>query len=371
MRTLLHVFPTFDVGGAQIRFVQIANRFAGRYRHQVVSLDGHLGAATLLSAEAGVGFVRIDAPKKSGFENVLRFRKYLSENRPDLLVTSNWGSIEWAIANLGIGIPHLHTEDGFGPDEQDGQKLRRRLVRRFALRNAAVIVPSQHLYGIALRSWRIGRSHLRHIPNGADTARFSSGSRAGNIDGGLVIGTIATLRKEKNLKRLIDAFARVSADFDVRLLIAGDGPERGNLEAHAAKSPAAARITFTGYTAAPEQFLSRLDVFALSSDTEQMPLSLLEAMAAGCPVAATSVGDVPSMVAAENRPFLVERSTEALADAFASLLRDPTERKRVGEANRRRAVESFDSERMLEAYRRLWDGELTSSAQEKAAQVPV
>jgi len=97
-------------------------------------------------------------------------------------------------------------------------------------------------------------------------------------------------------------------------------------------------------------------VFALSSDTEQMPIAVIEAMAAGLPIAATDVGDVRAMLAEANGPCIVPRDDTALASSLAALLGDAALRTRIGAANRARALEAFDQERMFAAYAALLDG---------------
>src|SRR5262249_37629204 len=89
---------------------------------------------------------------------------------------------------------------------------------------------------------------------------------------------------------------------------------------------------------------------------EQMPLSVLEAMAAGLPVAATDAGDISTMIAEENRRFVVPCAAERLADVLTLLLDDELLRRRVGAANRTRAVSTFDEGRMFNAYERLFTG---------------
>ncbi len=93
---------------------------------------------------------------------------------PDLLVTSNWGSIEWALARIGTGVPHLHLEDGFGPEERAHQLPRRVMARRLLLRQATVVLPSCLLWRVATETWRLPRSNIRLLPNGIDVARFAA-----------------------------------------------------------------------------------------------------------------------------------------------------------------------------------------------------
>jgi glycosyltransferase involved in cell wall biosynthesis len=173
-----------------------------------------------------------------------------------------------------------------------------------------------------------------------------------------VIGTIATLRPEKNLTRLIGAFAALAKEQNgtgLRLLIVGDGSERAALESAAQVSGQAEKITFAGPTSAPEEMLRRMDIFALSSKTEQMPLSVLEAMASGLPISAVAVGDILDMVAEENRPYIVNESDEnAFRGSLRALIRDSELRRRLGRANRAVAVARFDQAVMAERYRELF-----------------
>jgi glycosyltransferase involved in cell wall biosynthesis len=352
---LLSVFPTFAVGGAQTRFAAIANHLGGEVRHRIVSLDGKLDAREKLNPNLDVRFPDISL-RGSNIATWRRIRAYLREAPPDLLITSNWGTMDWAIAHLGTSLRHLHTEDGFGPEERDRQLPRRVLTRRLVLRRSAVMLPSQTLLRIATDIWRLPPRNLHYIPNGIDLARFSAATPAPLPPGdGPVIGTVAALRPEKNLSRLIRAFARVRETHPARLVIVGDGPERAALEALAASLGVAAETHFAGHSATPEHFLAAFDLFALSSDTEQMPLTLLEAMAAGLPVVATDVGDVRTMLAAENAPFVVSRDETAFAGAIETLLVHPDRARAVGAANSARALAEFDQEVMFARYRGLLD----------------
>jgi glycosyltransferase involved in cell wall biosynthesis len=355
-RTLLHVYPSFEVGGSQRRFVRIANHFGDDYRHLIVALDGQTAAASMLSSDLDARLLPIPAAPRGLFGRLRLYRDLVRHWRPDLLVTANWGSIEWAMANLACGVAHLHLEDGFGPDEVDGQKSRRVWARRLLLRRSRVVLPSRTLWQLAHDCWRLPEQCLRYVPNGIDLARF--GRAGGKRPGGPVpvIGTVAALRPEKNLARLLDAFALVRQSRLAQLVIAGDGPLRGALEARAAALGIAPDVVFLGPCAQPETVLAELDVFVLSSDTEQMPLSLLEAMALGCAVAATDVGDVRAMLPAMQQDFVVPRSAEDLAAAMSALLNDRMLRDQLGGANEDAVRRHYDEREMFTAYRRLYDG---------------
>jgi glycosyltransferase involved in cell wall biosynthesis len=359
-RTVLSVFATFAVGGPQVRFAALANHFGQRYRHLVVAMDGNDACRERLSSALDVTFPPMALRKGATLANLWRFRALLRAWRPDVLVTNNWGSIEWPMANLPRVVRHVHIEDGFGPEERDTQIPRRVLTRRLALHWSAVALPSQTLTRLATEVWRLPRRHIHYIPNGIDLARFS-GKRdtsvaAGWAGTGAVIGTVAALRPEKNLKRLLRAFAVVAPATGARLVIAGDGPERPALETLATELGLGGQVNFLGHVADPARVFAGFDVFALSSDTEQMPISVIEAMAAGLPVAATDVGDVRTMLSAENQPAIGPREDDALASNLLILLHDAPLRARIGAANRAKAIAEFDQERMFSAYAALFDG---------------
>jgi glycosyltransferase involved in cell wall biosynthesis len=380
-QTVLSVFATFAVGGPQVRFAALANRYGTRYRHLIVAMDGNVACRERLSPSLDVSFPAVPIRKGATLANMRAFRPLLRAWRPDVLVTNNWGSIEWAAANLPAVVRHVHIEDGFGPEERDRQIRRRVLIRRLALRRSTVALPSQTLVRIATETWRLDPRRIHYIPNGIDLARFS-GPRDPAVaaawpGAGPVIATVAALRAEKNLPRLLRAFAAATQASSVlpglagtgpmrpvaagrrpaRLVIVGDGAERAGLQALAASLGIASRVSFLGHVPEPAPLYAGFDVFGLSSDTEQMPIAVIEAMAAGLPVAATDVGDVRAMLAEANAPWVGPRDDAALAASLAALLDDAALRARIGAANRARALAAFDQERMFAAYAALFDGE--------------
>jgi glycosyltransferase involved in cell wall biosynthesis len=173
-----------------------------------------------------------------------------------------------------------------------------------------------------------------------------------------VVGTVAALREEKNVARLIRAFALVvrGAGMDARLTVVGDGAERAALSALAADLGVADHVTFTGHRDDTPPLYAGFDVFALTSDTEQMPLSIIEAMASGLPVVATDVGDVRTMLAPENAAYVGSRDDATIADLLTRLLAEPADRARIGAANRAKAARDFDQAVMFGAWHGLWTG---------------
>jgi glycosyltransferase involved in cell wall biosynthesis len=262
----------------------------------------------------------------------------------------------------------VHFESGFGPEEADRQIPRRVWARRLALRGAhCLVVPSFTLVAIARDVWRLPPAKIRHIPNGVDCALFAHEGDPTAAPGfarrpdELVIGTVAPLRREKNLARLLRAFARLTYRGPVRLMIAGDGADRPALQALAATLGVADRVSFVGHVEAPHKVYPLMDIFAMSSDTEQMPNTLLQAMAASRPVASVDIGDVRAMLPPENAALVVPRGDEAaLAVVLDRLLGDAGLRAALAAANRRHVVAAYSKERMYAAYGVLYDAAIAT-----------
>jgi len=365
---LLHAFSTFTMGGPQRRFLQLANAFGPRYRHAVIAMDGNTSAAAGLNPDVPLEIVSMPVEKGGGLSlaNVRAMAGVIRQQKPALLLSYNWGAIEWALVNRVVRLaPQIHCEDGFGPEEASGQIPRRVWTRRLAIGGRCqLMVCSRQLERIARDIWRIPAGRCRFIPNGIELDRFAHAAPLPTpfAPEQTVIGTIGMLRAEKNIGRLLRAFATLD-DLPVALAIAGSGPATENLKAEAARLGLGARCAFLGHTNEPERAQAAFDIFALSSDTEQMPYSVIEAMAAGVPVVATDVGDVRQMLT----PGMADKCVVPMEDeaAFAQRLRwlatDPAARARIGEANRAHVRTTYGLDRMLETWDRLFQARIAEA----------
>lgn len=360
---VLHCHSTFAPGGKEMRSVRLINAFGDAAEHSILTgVPGALGARAAIAPGINVDFPE-DAPPLAGSPNPLRLwrlSRYL--RRFDLVLTYNWGAFDAVMANhLFGGAPLIHHEDGFNEDEAVALKSRRNLYRRIGLHGALrLVVPSRGLERIALRAWGQIPARVVRIGNGVPVERFARPPEPGTIPGferqpgEIVVGTVAGLRTIKNLPRLVRGFARMRNKVG-RLVIVGEGPESERIAAEARSAGVAARLLMPGFLAEPERWIGHFDIFALSSDSEQFPISLVEAMAAGLPAVATAVGDVAHMVAEDNRPLIVDPGDEAaFAAALDSLADQPNLRRAIGAANRAKAAADYDEKKMIAAYARLY-----------------
>lgn len=364
---ILHCHSTFAAGGKELRSVALMNAFGAAAEHVVVSAEPHsMGAAAHLAAGLEVSFPD-DFPSLVGKPTPGRLVGLAQAMKPfDLVLTYNWGAMDAVMAHgvfaASLGLPPLiHHEDGFNEDEAVRLKPARNWYRRAALRKAsALVVPSSQLEKIALKTWHQPPAKVVRIANGIDTRAFAEPPQPDALriikrPGERWVGTLAGLRAVKQLPFLIEAMQALGEDW--HLVIAGEGPERDAIRAAAARLELSHRVHLPGAIANPERIIGLFDIFALSSRSEQFPLSVVEAMAASLPVAAPDVGDIRQMVAAPNQPFIAAPGdAAALGRALAGLAADEALRDRIGAANRERARAEFSATRMIERYRALyWD----------------
>lgn len=366
---VLHLHSSFDPGGKEMRAVQLMNAFGPEVAHSVVSaVPGALGAARSIDPAIPVDYP--DFPPLTGKPFPRRLQQLAQATLGhDLVLTYNWGAMDAVLAHTAFSEvlklpPLVHHEDGFNQDEAVRLKWHRNLFRRVALfRAQGLVVPSQRLEHIARTVWKQSAAMVRRIPNGIPVFAYGRKTRPDALPrvikhpGELWLGTLAGLRAVKNLPRLVRAFAPLPEAW--QLVILGDGPERDAIRAEAVRLGVGHRVHLPGHVAHPAEVLGLFDLFALSSDSEQFPISVVEAMAAGLAIAAPRVGDVEAMVASENRAFLSAPGDEAgLAAALASLAGDAGLRTAVGAANRARAETEYDEAKMIAAYRSLYAGVL-------------
>jgi glycosyltransferase involved in cell wall biosynthesis len=357
---ILHLHSTFSAGGKEVRCARLMNAWGPRLHHTVVSAEPQaMAAAALIDPGVPVDYPQ-DFPSLKGKPTPGRLARLARAMQGfDLVCTYNWGAMDAVMAHRvfarAFGLPPLvHHEDGFNEDEAERLKPTRNLYRRVALRAAeAVIVPSTGLEATAREMWGQPSRRVQRIANGIDTAAFAAAPDPAALpmpkpEGQRWVGTLAGLRPVKQLPTLVEACAALPPEW--HLVICGEGPERAAILAAAARHGMANRLHLPG-AVDPARVVGLFDIFALSSASEQFPLSVVEAMAAGLPVAAPDVGDIAAILAEPNRAFITPpQDTPALSAALVQLASDAALRASLGAANQTRAQAEFDLAAMLARY---------------------
>ncbi len=367
MIRILHLHSAFDLGGKEARAVKLMNHFGRSASHVILSaVPDALGARDAIDAGVKVDFPGDAAPALYGKPapgRYLKLARYFQQF--DLILSYNWGSMDGVMARTLLSPfmklpPLVHHEDGFNEDEAVKLNWKRNAFRSLALKGAyGLVVPSITLEEIALVDWMRPSSKVHRIANGIALAAYQTAPKPDAFPGltkaagEVVVGTIAGLRAVKNLPRLVCAVA--AAGPNVKLAIAGEGPERGAIMAEAERLGMADRLIMPGFLKNPADYVGLFDIFALSSDSEQYPISLVEAMAAGLPAVCTDVGDVRDIVAEANRPYIVAKDDEdGFAGALSALAANAELRRGIGAANQALACAEYGEEKMFARYRLLY-----------------
>ena len=391
---IAHVVYRFDVGGLENGVVNLINRLpVDRYDHAVIALTEVTDFRQRITRER-VSFHELHKPPGHGLAIYRTLYRLLRTLAPTIVHTRNIAAMEAQLPAALARVPiRIHGEHGWDVQDANGGKRSHHLQRR-------LFNPLVHRY-VAL-SGEIRRyledriavpsSRIAQICNGVDTARFApreweatrAGTRAGARTGPIaayfpgdevfVVGTVGRLAAFKHQRLLVDAFVRAchrapQAAARMRLVIAGDGPDRGALAQQVAASGMSDRIWMAGARDDVPAMLAGLDLFVLPSLAEGISNTILEAMACGVPVLATRVGGNAELVADGSATGLVNARTgtlvpgndaDAMADAIAAYAIDADRATREGDNARALAVSRCSIDTMIARYADLYDTLLES-----------
>lgn len=349
---LLHIFYNFDTGGAQKRLEYFINYTSDVFDHYIMALNDDY--THFLSGNMNAQKYPVTYHKGRIFKNICNLRKAYQKLQPNCILTQNFGTLEAVIANTPQLCPHIHNEDGFGSDEQTQLKWRRNWLRKFFLIGKTLIVPSQNLLNIAQSNWHFSNSNMHYIANGVPEFGPYSECPFDNR-GKFTIGTVAICRPEKNLKLFIQTIASLkSQGQEIFGVLVGDGSELEALKTYAQSLKLTQDdIYFAGYQENYRVFMAYFDLFMLTSYTEQQPLGVLDAMAAGLPIVATSVGDIKKMVSHDNNSYISDHIFVNEAHKLVDLIANHPLRSELGRQNFQKFQQEFKLETSLQARKQI------------------
>ncbi len=360
---ILHVLDSLNVGGMERVVINVANGLDPARFEQAVCCIARLGTAAHL---LGAHVRRFDLGK--GDERALlmpwQIARLIRQERPDIIHTQSWAGMDGVIAQTLTRQGKLvHSEHGRNLPYIHHEPLKRKVVRRCAYQLAdAVFVVSEEMRQYFCRETGFPLARMRVIHNGVNVAEIERADPRGvREEFGLaptdfVIGTVARFQETKDLATLVRAFAQLRQRCPrARLLLVGDGAERGRLEQLAHELNVAADVIVTGIRHDVPRLLRAMDAFALSSLSEGLPISVLEAMAAALPVVATEVGMLPELLREGENGFLVApRDFEMLAERLAQLAANRELGRRLGAAGKQTVQRDYSLAAMLRRYEELY-----------------
>ncbi|AUX24467.1 glycogen synthase [Sorangium cellulosum] len=371
---IAHVLSSFHVGGAEQVVVDLAGlqRAAGHEVHVVGIATNPDGPRADQLRERGVAVHMV--PKRPGFDITLpgRLAAFFARHGVSIVHSHNQLPLIYATAAGRLHrVPVCHTLHGAMLD-QGRRAWLRHLTARLVDAHVAV---SEKTADFMKKHNEVPLSKLHVILNGIDLTRFGPDSAArgriraelGIPEGAWVAGAVGRLSQIKNHALLLRAAAGVLSD-DGRLLLVGDGPEAAPLRALAGELGIRDRVVFAGERHDVPELLAALDVFVLSSNSEGLPLSMVEAMATGLPVVSTAVGGIPDLVAEGETGLLVPAgAADALASQLAALKADPARAAAMGRRGRALALGRYSAEHMTASYMDIYDALLSRRTPERGS----
>jgi glycosyltransferase involved in cell wall biosynthesis len=352
------------VGGAQSYVAALVPALAERF-DVVVAAHGD-GALRVAAARAGVRFVALRHLRRAlGARDVLgllELVRLLRRERPQILhANSSKAGVLGRLAAALAGVPvRIFTAHGwaFGAERGAAGRVYRwadRLV--LPLTTAVVCVSeSERRAGLQARTCDPERTWVIH--NGVDVGAAPQSSVGGEPPLIVSVGRLQAPKDPLTLVRALGALPHGS----FRAVMVGDGPDREAVAAEIAASGLAGVVALVGDRDDVPALLEGADVFVLATRSEGFPLSVVEAMAAGLPVVASSVGGIPEAVLDGETGLLVApQNPPALASALAHVLQDGARRRSMGAAGRARAAERFDLAGFRAAHVALYERALAAA----------
>ena len=370
-----HVVFRFDYGGLENGIVNLVNRMpAERFRHAIIALEGIGTEFSRRVQRRDVELVTIDKRPGKDPASYRRMWGALRRLRPAIVHTRNLGTLDMQIAAAAAGVHcRVHGEHGWSPTDPQGldpRNLRlRRLLRRLP---QAYVAMSRDIVRWLEQSVGVPAARIHQLYSGVDSERFRpEGPRPADLPwreadpGGegapVVLGTVGRLDPIKNQAGLLRAFRAILDRHPewrprLRLIIAGDGPLRGELASLTRELEIEDSVWFPGARGDVPELMRAMDVFVLPSINEGISNTILEAMATALPVVAGRAGGNPELVVEGVTGALCDpNDTGGLQAALESYVAQPGLRESQGRAARERVVTQFSLEAMVGRYVALYD----------------
>jgi glycosyltransferase involved in cell wall biosynthesis len=360
---VLHIIHSLTWGGAENQVVTLAPTLnSKRYRNHVCCLRSEGVQAYSLRAK-GIQVVSLNMRLRYWPITVCKLYCLIKQMKPQIIHAHMYDAGIWAtLVGKLAGVPVILTTEPGMTLKKRRHLLPIHLVNHF---NDKMIATSEEIRQCYIQNRVISPEKVITIPSAVDVERFSGlnyrnelRTQLGVNTSSLLVGTVARLVQAKRLDRLLEAARMVcNAVPQAQFMIIGDGPMREKLEGQAMRLDLAPKyVRFLGNRQDVTDFLSALDIFALSSETEGIPVALLEAMAASKPVVATRVGGIPQVIQDRHNGLLVSPNDPAgLSKAILTLMEDSTLRESVGREGHRTVTACFSVDVVSQQIVALYD----------------
>jgi sugar transferase (PEP-CTERM/EpsH1 system associated) len=354
--TILHLVIGLETGGLERFVIDLVAENQKEFNQFVVCLE----QAGKLAVNCGAELILLNMPPGIHVGVVWKIADIVKENHVDIIHTHNEkAQLYGGMAGLLARVPVVHTKHG--KNSLDCRTILRNNISARMCRK--VVAVSCDAATECTQREMIPSAKVLTILNGVDTERFSPAGdqmnfkkRLGFSEDTLLIGIVARLAPVKDHATLFEACRILNESaYQFRLFVVGDGPLKDQLEAVAYSLGIDKQVIFTGMRDDIPDLMRAMDIFVLSSLSEGISITLLEAMSCCLPIVATEVGGNPEVVVDGLTGFLVPpQHPELLADKLRVLITDQQLRQQMGKVGRQRVVNHFSIKETAEKYRQLY-----------------
>lgn len=388
MKKILYIVTQPEFGGAQRYVFDLANNFKNDFEIIVAtgsdpSPDNLLSRCNETNIETHkFKFLIRDINLRFDFKALIEILDYIKQEKPDIIHLNSakagvLGSLAAYFSHFWINQPKIiYTVHGWAFLEPIStiKKLIYLWAEKFSARfRDVLIVLSEKEKSITLEKRLSHPAKINLIPHGINynAMSFFIREKSRNIlsskiesntlaSDDFVVGTIANLYPTKGISCLIEAAKlilkdRITQNKKIIFIVIGEGQERKNLESLIKSNGVENNFFLVGTISEAYKLFWAFDIFILPSVKEGMPYVILEAMSAGLPMVATRVGALPEMI--ENGisgTLIPPQNPEATKNAILELLNNPSKRSALGFQARKRLIENYDTNKMLQKTKNLY-----------------
>lgn len=363
--TIVEGLYSFQLGGSEKLGALLARQLAARgYRTLVLSFFDTDGPIRAELEGAGIACAGLDVARRSRWQRITLARElqdWLESHRPDVLhLHHGVTAIRGVLPARRAGVRRIVMTEHADLQLRTERRYRAALARALPEVDVTTVVNDELVAYFEETFEYCGRdtvAPLRRIRNAVDPAyttlvRDDAARRDLGIADEFVFVYVGRLVGEKSLDTMLEAFRRVVVESPtaVRLVLAGDGPERASLEAQAERLGIEGRLLWLGAQVDARLALSLADAFVMSSRSEGLPMALLEAMSATLPCVATDVGGIAALLGVDRGWVVPSLQPAALANAMGHVLRDPVARVARALAGRDAVLRDHSIDAVVDAY---------------------
>lgn len=357
---IVHTEASLGFGGQELRILNEADGLKKR-GHELTLICPEEAEIYRIGKSRGLDVVALPVGKKN-WAGIMALRGWITRYRPDVINTHS-SADSWMVA---LATRFMKNRPAVVRTRHISAPVANNITSRWLYTRSCdhVVTTGEKLRETFINENGYPSSHITSVRTGIDLARFKPGDRlearriVGLNENDVIIGIVATLRSWKGHADLIDAFAALPREANLKLLIVGDGPQDEALRRKVAELGLKERVLFAGRQNNVENWMRAMDIFCLPSyANEGVPQSLMQSQACGIPAITTLVGSIDeAVIPGESALIVPPRNVASLADALGILAGDESKRVRMGLAAAKQAAGNFSEKTMLDKMEAIFTG---------------